>query len=76
MTCLRCAENQPRRLYPKAGKPPIGVKPRDHHVRGRYQDILKAIQDYSAERVPIPEEWGTELIETTKWLMEYTDDFK
>ncbi len=49
-------------------KPPLGLKPREIHARGRVFDIVEAMGRYTEDQMLIPDEWIGELIELTEWL--------
>ncbi len=45
----------------KVDRPPLGVKPRDLHVKSRCHDLLQAMERYIIAGKPIPREWLLEL---------------
>ena len=50
-------------------KPPLGLKPRGIHDRHRLNEIIEAMERFTADQTPIPQEWIDEMKELLDKLM-------
>lgn len=55
---------------PKAIKPPIGLRPLKFALEARIQEITDACDRYDAASKPIPDQWFTELMMVSSWLVD------
>lgn len=55
---------------PKAIKPPIGLRPLKFALEDRMKEITDACDRYDAASKPIPDQWFTELMMVSSWLVD------